>query len=73
MIIIKFGRWSHASLLFFSYERIYIRYRWTPFCKIRYKKRLEPWSVQERLRFLFECWLADFEQRIKKINRRFEK
>lgn len=39
MIVIRFGRWNHAALRWFVYDRIYIvvngtygRLIWTPFC-----------------------------------------
>jgi hypothetical protein len=42
MIVISFGRWSSASGIWFTRERIYRGGRWTPFCRIswRYKNKL---------------------------------
>ncbi len=42
MIIISFGKWSHAAGRWFIRERIYINdYKWTPLCKVkrRYKHK----------------------------------
>jgi hypothetical protein len=77
MITIKPGRWEKANLLFFTYTRVYIRGRPTPFCIIKYRKepatfgslKQEDWSFLERVRFMFSYRLADLEY---EINRRFE-
>ena len=40
MIVIKFGRWNHAALEKYCYDRVYYKgYKWTPFCKrtLRYR------------------------------------
>lgn len=55
MIVIKLGRWSHAALTKYSYNRIYWYsnwnifgnkhdYSWTPFC--RRKRRYKPLPKQ---------------------------
>ena len=65
MIIIKFGTWSGASLTFFNYRRFYIRGRWTPFCRVNYRRTSLNWSFLERVRFVVECWFADIERKIR--------
>ena len=39
MIVIRFGTWRHAGEGQFFYWRIYVKGKWTPFCRIgwRYK------------------------------------
>lgn len=35
MILIRLGRWSEAGGKWFKWERIYIKSKWTPFCKVK--------------------------------------
>ena len=63
MIIIKFGRWCSAHLVWLSYERIYYKgYRWTPFCRVEWRK-LARVHLSRRYRFCqwlqrYWLWLA---------------
>ncbi len=76
MLVIKRGQWNEAHLLFFSYRRIYIRGRWTPFCKIKYRKepksqynvvsgsdrKQQDWSFLERVRFMVGLWMQNLKE-----------
>lgn len=52
MVVIKFGKWSSASLRWFTYKRIYTKkYKWTPFCvmKKRFKRETSIQTADEHL------------------------
>lgn len=46
MIIISFGKWNTAAGRWYIRERIYVGYKWTPFCKIRRRSKLEIKEVE---------------------------
>jgi hypothetical protein len=41
MVVLSLGKWSTSAGMFFVRERIYLKGRWTPFCRI--KKRYATW------------------------------
>jgi hypothetical protein len=39
--ICQFGKWSHSCGYFFTWDRMYHRHEWAPFCKVN--KRYKTW------------------------------
>jgi hypothetical protein len=52
MILIRFGRWSHAAGRFFVWDRIYWKgWKWTPFCRVK-RRHVKSQEFEDNMDYL---------------------